>query len=255
MFARAMKALIVVLPALFLSSCTVMSSQVRSQAIPSMPFPDLVQNADKYIGKTVILGGYILETKNTGPQTEITVLETPLSSVEEPGDRDSAQGRFVVYYNGFLDPAVYERDRRITVGGVVEGTFLSKIDNTPYSMLKLQAKEIYLWPIRTYYPYYYPYYYYDYPYPYPPWFFGGFDLVIKDHGGHHHGGGGGHGGGHAGGSHGGGGGGSHGGGHGGGHGGAQASGGFHGSGGYHGASGFQGGAGHGGAGGGGGHGR
>jgi outer membrane lipoprotein len=184
MYKRPMKALILVSLALFITSCAAMSHEVRSQAIPSMPFPALVQNADSYMGKTVILGGYILETKSIGAQTEITVLETPLSYSEEPGDMDSSQGRFVVYYNGFLDPEVYRKDRKITVGGIVEGTIVGKVDNTPYSMLNLQAREIYLWPIRAYYPYYY---YYGYPYPY--WFFSDFDLVVVGHGGfHHHGG-------------------------------------------------------------------
>ena len=44
-------------------SCSVMSHQVRSEADPPIPFRTLIRDADKYIGHTVILGGYILETK------------------------------------------------------------------------------------------------------------------------------------------------------------------------------------------------
>jgi outer membrane lipoprotein len=161
---RFVKLIVTTSLALFIASCGGISRQVKSEAIPPVPFPTLVQNPDNYIGKTVILAGYVLETKNVEGRSEITVLQSPLSFGDAPKQRDLSQGRFVVSYNGFLDPQVYGKDREITIAGVVEGTVAGTVGEAPYSMLKLQAREIYLWPERVY----YPYYYYPY-YPYPFW--------------------------------------------------------------------------------------
>ena len=46
------------------ASCSVISSQVRKEAEPPVLFKTLVEETVSYIGKTVIVGGYILETKN-----------------------------------------------------------------------------------------------------------------------------------------------------------------------------------------------
>jgi len=179
---RFIKLIVVASLVMFIASCGGISRQVKSEAIPPVPFPTLVQNPDRYLGKTVILGGYVLETKNVEGRSEITILQSPLSFGDVPKNQDLSQGRFVVSYNGFLDPEVYSKNREITVAGIVEGTVLGTVGEAPYSMLKLQAREIYLWPEKTY----YPYYYYDYPYP----FFFYTHLGYIHYGGfHHHGGG------------------------------------------------------------------
>ena len=82
-------------------SCTVISRQVRSEAESPVPFKKLIEDADQYSGRMVILGGYILETKNLASETILKVLQVPFRVGEEPDSRDLSQGRFVVYYKGF----------------------------------------------------------------------------------------------------------------------------------------------------------
>ena len=54
-----LKNIAVVIFLLFFSlSCSVISSEVRNDAMAPMPFKTLVQNAGEYAGQTVILGGY-----------------------------------------------------------------------------------------------------------------------------------------------------------------------------------------------------
>ena len=159
---------------LFGTSCSVISREIRSEALPSVPFSELIQHTESYKGDTVIVGGYILETRNQAGSTLIKILQAPLMTGDEPRSRDYSQGRFVVEYQGFLDPAVYSKDRKVTVAGTVAGTVAETEGGYPYAYLKIKSREIYLWP-KYEYRYYDPYYdYWYFPrhyfyYPYPPY--------------------------------------------------------------------------------------
>jgi outer membrane lipoprotein len=132
-----------------------------------MPFKTLVQNAAQYTGQTVILGGFILGTENKADETLISVLQTPLSSMEYPYNKDLSEGRFIVLNKGFLDPEVYKKNRRITVAGVIVGFQTEKIGSCPYDCLTIESRQIYLWPKKVNPNYYWgdsPYYWRRGPY-------------------------------------------------------------------------------------------
>ena len=156
-------------------SCTVISRQVRSEAEPLIPFKTLLEETEEYKGRTVILGGYILQIENLASETILKVLQAPFRVGEEPDLRDLSQGRFVVYFKGFLDPEVYARDRAITVAGTVIGSDVEKIGEEGVRYLKIKNREIYLWPEYKNLPPYpnpwpYPRYWHGYPnYPYSFW--------------------------------------------------------------------------------------
>ena len=157
-------------------SCTVISNQVQSEAESPVPFRKLMEDADQYHGRMVILGGYVLETKNLASETILKVLQVPFRVGEEPDSKDLSQGRFIVYYNGFLDPEVYAKDRAITVAGRVMGSAVEKIGEEHIQYLKIENREIYLWPeYMNRPPYHYPrpYLRYWHRYPYfadPYWY-------------------------------------------------------------------------------------
>jgi outer membrane lipoprotein len=130
-------------------SCTVISEQVRSEAETAVPFKTLLDSAEDYRGRTVILGGYILQTENLESKTVLKVLQVPFRVGEDPDTRDLSQGRFAVYVNGFLDPEVYARDRAVTVAGTVIGVEVEQIGDRQFPYLKLANREIYLWPEYT----------------------------------------------------------------------------------------------------------
>ena len=163
--------LMLLLITLLSASCSVMSQQVTSESIPPVSFQTLQEDTEKYEGDTLILGGYILETKNLPGETIIKVLQTPLGYRDEPKSKDFSEGRFIVSHEGFLDPKVYEKGRKITVAAKLVGTTEEKAENFFYRYLKLQSREIYLWPKYEkdyHYPYYDPWYY---PFPYPYYWF------------------------------------------------------------------------------------
>ena len=150
----------------FITSCSVISQQIRKEAMAPVNFKILVQETDKYLGNTVILGGYILEIQNLADRSSIKVLQVPLGSGENPKSRDDSKGRFIISHKGFLDPEVYSKDRKVTVAGTIVGTVVEKIDQFAQTYLKIESREIYLWPKEEEYdwPYYYDPWYYPYPY-------------------------------------------------------------------------------------------
>jgi outer membrane lipoprotein len=160
-------------------SCAVTSKAIRKEAGQPLPFPLLAQNPMAYAGRTVILGGYLIDVLNENNVTRLLVLQSPLGGGEEPGDRDASEGRFMVVYPGFLDPAVFEKNRRVTVAGTVTGSTTETVDGLAYAYPTLTLREIHMWEDEVYprpYPpaYYDPFYYgprwpyrpYRYPYTY-----------------------------------------------------------------------------------------
>ena len=127
-------------------SCSVISKRVRTESMRPVSFKSLDQEPDRYIGKMVTLGGYILETKNLADESIMMILHAPLGFREEPKSKDQSGGRFIVSQKGFLDPEVYKKDRKITVAGKIAGSVLEKIDSYSHSFLKIKSHEIYLWP-------------------------------------------------------------------------------------------------------------
>lgn len=159
-------------------SCSVISRQVREQSLHPVSFRAMLEYPNDYRGQTVILGGYILATENKHEKTVIHVIQTPLGFMDYPDLKDKSEGRLLVVSREFLDPEIYEKDRRITVAGIVVGVQVDKNGFCPFGCLKLESREIYLWPEYepSHYwmdedPYYfyrrYPYYRYPYDsYPY-----------------------------------------------------------------------------------------
>jgi outer membrane lipoprotein len=154
----------------FVVSCSPISRQVQRQAL-DVPFENLLAETDQYQGETAVLGGYIIQTRVRAKHTEVVVLQVPLTFTDRPRGKDQARGRFIVLFDGYLDPEVYARDRVVTVAGTVVGKETENEDICPYGCLVLRSRQIYLWPEERYYPppLYGPFYdpFWDYPfYPY-----------------------------------------------------------------------------------------
>jgi outer membrane lipoprotein len=147
------------------------------------PTPDLsvaqVQTAPaKHVGLSVRWGGVILAVRNLPELTEIEVLSRPLGDSGIPSAERAGQGRFVAQIAGFLDPAEYPKDRRITVAGDVLRTEARKVGDYPYGYPVVAVRSHRLWadpapePHWHRYPYYDPPFYpWGYPwYPWHPWY-------------------------------------------------------------------------------------
>jgi outer membrane lipoprotein len=149
---------LVLIVSMLLSACAVMPPSIQQQAdLLDIPFQELVHQADRYTGETVVLGGYVLSVENEVNQTRLTALQVPLGLGQKPKAKDLSQGRLILIHEGFLDPEVFEKDRRITIGGTILGSSATEKEETPYPYLRVRVEDVHLWPkesVRTTDPYY-----------------------------------------------------------------------------------------------------
>jgi outer membrane lipoprotein len=109
-------------------------------------FAQVVKNPDAYVGKTVLFGGNIIETKNFADKSQVVVLQRPLDSRDRPVAGDVSEGRFIVTTPGFLDPAIYGQGRKITVAGKVVGKEKRPLGEIEYAYPVIEKQGLYLWP-------------------------------------------------------------------------------------------------------------
>jgi outer membrane lipoprotein len=149
-----------------------LSGRIRDQAKPAIQFSVLQKSVENYEGRVVIYGGHILDTANKPDGTVLTILQAPLDSKNEPVSPDLSKGRFLVMTDKFLDPEIYSKGRKITVGGKVAGSRSRKVGNRMYEYPVIEAQELHLWRKEdTHHAPYYPYYYYPWYHPwYYPWY-------------------------------------------------------------------------------------
>lgn len=168
-----------------MSSCShVISEQTRKSARHDVTFTQVAKDPLMYDGSLFIWGGVIVKTKITDSGATIEVRQSPLDSYGTPKDTDVSEGRFLVKSDRHLDPLIFEKDREVTVAGVLTGTARGRIGDTEYEYPVLEAREIYLWKEDEY--YYYPYYdpwLFGPPYYYDQW---GYGRPYRHHRGHRH---------------------------------------------------------------------
>ncbi len=162
------------LMALLLTACAPFSKRVMSEVNPTIPFADVLKDPDRYKGQTVLWGGVIIETTNREGETLIKVRQTNLDLEKSPINTDKSAGRFIVRYHGFLDPAIFDKGREITVVGTLSGKEEQALGEARYLYPVVDSKELRLWEKRRevspYDPWFWgPPYDFGYPYPYPWW--------------------------------------------------------------------------------------
>ncbi len=122
------------------------SEALRQQAAPPVSFEALRHDPEAFVGRTVILGGDILKTENTKQQTSIEILQKPLDRFAAPLITDQTAGRFIAQCDAYLDPAVYDRGRQITIAGKVLGRYEGQVGEAEYLYPTISCIEMHLWP-------------------------------------------------------------------------------------------------------------
>jgi starvation-inducible outer membrane lipoprotein len=136
--------LFLVISSLLAVSCSVISKEVRKEAEPNVRFRDLVENTSHYVGKTVILGGYILAARLGEGGVLIDIIQAPLSTWEIPGDRNQSKGLFVVIDKHSEDPARFRKGLAVTVAGRVLGLMTRGTENCPTPCLEIESRELHV---------------------------------------------------------------------------------------------------------------
>ncbi|BBA70316.1 Slp family lipoprotein [Geobacter sulfurreducens] len=171
---RSFRLVMMVLACVVLAACTrVLSDEARRLVDPTVTFAGLKANPDAFLGKYVMLGGVIVDTKNNSDGGQIEVMQVGLDESGIPGDTFRSEGRFLATSAQFLDAVIFKPGRLVTLVGEIKGKKVQPLDEVNYSYPVVAIKEIHVWKSQDYdsgypYPTPAPYYYYD-PYWYGFW--------------------------------------------------------------------------------------
>lgn len=129
-----------------LAACaSAISKESLKQVDPEITFQRLVHEPERYEGKVILVGGRIIATTVQEGESRVEVLQQPLDSKQRPQETDVSYGRFLVRFEGFLDPAIYAGGKKITVVGEVWGKEVMPLNGMEYSYPVLLPREHYLW--------------------------------------------------------------------------------------------------------------
>ena len=142
---------------LVMGCAPVISQDVLKYVDEGLPFQAILRNPDKFKGKTILLGGKIIETTPLPDKTRMMVLQYPLNFRNKPSVDAGSEGRFIVETTGFLDPVVYSAGRQVTVAGIIGGKEVLPLGEINYTYPVVVSRELYLWPIDD--AYYLPQFY------------------------------------------------------------------------------------------------
>lgn len=147
-----------------LTACATVPEQIRQYPAESISLKQAMADPESFRGARVRWGGEILKLDNQADATWVQVLARPLSRSARPKLEKTPLGRFEFYTEDFLDPAIFEPDREITVVGIVEGTFETTVGKRQVKIPLVKAEGYYLWPLAVTprYPSCPPYQYYPY---------------------------------------------------------------------------------------------
>jgi outer membrane lipoprotein len=115
----------------------------------NISFRDLKEGPERYKGTWVMVGGVIVDVKSAKEGSYLEVLQKTLDSRGRPLRTDVTEGRFLVFSEQFLDPAVYQRGRAISVVAEVAGKRALPLGDIEYSYPLLNSKVIHLWEPYT----------------------------------------------------------------------------------------------------------
>ena len=150
----------------------VISKQLRKQVTKELTLDLVLKDPEAYKGKTVLWSGVIIRSVNLKEGTMIEVLQKPADAQGKPRDVDNSEGRFLALKTGYLDAAIYNGGRKITIVGEIHGKKVQPLGEIEYIYPLIQVKEIHLWPMeKKGSVYYYPYPYLHYPWWYGPYWY------------------------------------------------------------------------------------
>lgn len=149
----------------------VISKDILEEVDTSITFSDLKSAPKAHRGRVLLLGGVIAGSVNRKDGTLLEVYQTEITQRGKPVNVDISEGRFLALYEGFLDPAIYRKGRKVTIVGIVQGDLTQRLGDLDYCYPLVLVKDIHLWKeehVRRY-----EYYYWDYRgswwYPPSPW--------------------------------------------------------------------------------------
>ncbi len=129
------------------TGCSGVISPQLVEQVEKNPSLQTVRNSPgDYVGQMVIWAGEIIETKNERQGSCLQVLEKSTDISGEPKDDDSSGGRFLAVHDQYLDTAIYQRGRKVTVAGRLQEIRSLPLGATEYSYPVIRVEQLHLWP-------------------------------------------------------------------------------------------------------------
>jgi outer membrane lipoprotein len=137
------------------AGCTpFISRELKREISRDITFRQVINDPEAYTGKTVLISGIIIGSKNTKEGTLIEILQKQADIEGRPKDVDNS----------------YTQGREVAVAGEIKGKRVLPLGEIDYTYPLISIKEIHLFKVRKEERYYicpYPYRLWDYPYLYP----------------------------------------------------------------------------------------
>lgn len=126
--------------------CTApLSPEVRTKLDPDLDFAAVQTEPQRYLGKSLMLGGSIVSLKTADQGSILEVLRWDLDRRGEPLVLSETGDRFLVRTPERLDDELFSRGRLVTLGGTVQGQDTVIINDREESVPLFNLLGIHLW--------------------------------------------------------------------------------------------------------------
>ena len=134
----------------FLSGCGhVISKDALRGVDMQITYAALRKDAQASRGKSVLLGGVIVETVNKKNGTLLEIYQTGMDRWGKPIHPDSSEGRFLALYKGVLEKEIYRKGRKVTIAGIVQGEQIVRLGEIDYRYPYVLITDMHLWKEET----------------------------------------------------------------------------------------------------------
>ena len=131
---------------LLLAGCgPVISKDTLGRIDRTLTFEEGIKDPGAYTGRTIVLAGTIMAVENLQSGTVAEVIEQDMNSQLKPVRPESSAGRFLIEFDGFKDPSIYNRGRRVSVAGTITGVEKRMLGKAEYAYPVIKPVEHYLW--------------------------------------------------------------------------------------------------------------
>ncbi|CCO49378.1 putative Starvation lipoprotein Slp paralog [Vibrio nigripulchritudo SOn1] len=138
---------LLILSTLLISACSSLPEQLTAQSENVITdYPTFASSSEQNVD--VRLGGLIASVTNLEKQSRIEVVNLPISKTGKPDISTDANGRFVAYVEGFVDPVTFAEGRVVTVVGKSQPTEKGKVGEFEYTFPVMNAYGVHLWKVE-----------------------------------------------------------------------------------------------------------
>ena len=115
----------------------------------SPSYAEIKEQPKRFLGKNAILGGSIVQLKNSADGGQLEIIEYKLNEDGFPDEAEGSAGRFLAISPTYLDESVYRKGELVTISGEVKGAKTAAFGESTYTYPLLSIREIRLWHHET----------------------------------------------------------------------------------------------------------